>query len=78
MEKLNEFLQEYDNEALSAELQELQERYTDLRRIERDTVKYSASKRMLSQIRAELDTVAASLQRIERELALRERQAVLV
>ncbi|MBB4071607.1 hypothetical protein, partial [Canibacter oris] len=77
-EKLNEFLQEYDNEALSAELQELQERYTDLRRIERDTVKYSASKRMLSQIRAELDTVAASLQRIERELALRERQAVLV
>lgn len=78
MEKLNEFLEHYDNEALSAELQELQERYTDLRRIERDTVKYSASKRMLSQIRAELDTVAASLQRIESELTLRERQAVLV
>ncbi|MBB4072065.1 hypothetical protein [Canibacter oris] len=78
MQKLNEFLEHYDNEALSAELQELQERYTDLRRIERDTVKYSASKRMLSQIRTELDAVAGRLQRIECELALRERQAVLV
>lgn len=78
MLKLNEFLEAYDDAALSAELHELQERYTDLRRIERDTVKYSDSKRMLSQIRAELDAVADSLHRIERELALRERQAVLV